>query len=131
MTVKSLAIVRFLRAFLVALVVLVAWNVSAEAQQLSLRAKEASLTSTIDNHQALTIRLNEHSKADYAEFTARHVGRRIEFSVQGRPLMTARMMTSVLSGEVQVLVDQKVVADELAASLAAGKTNLDVRVLGE
>ncbi|MBR0705994.1 hypothetical protein [Bradyrhizobium liaoningense] len=128
---KRLAIVRFLVAFLVALVVLVTWHVSAEAQQLSLRVKEASLTSTIDNHQALNIRLDEHSKADYAEFTARYVGRRIEFSVQGRPLMTARMMTSVLSGEVQVLVDRKALAEELAVSLATGKTALDVRVLGE
>src|SRR3569832_1052267 len=45
--------------------------------------------------------------------------------------MIARMVTSLLSGEVQEIVDRKDVADELVVSLAAGKTTLDVRVLGE
>lgn len=128
---NSLAIVRFLRALFVVLVVLVTWSASAGAQQLSLRVKEASLTKTIDNHQALKIHLSEQSKADYAEFTARYIGRRIAFSAQGRALMSARLMSSALSGEIQVLIDQESVADELAASLATGKLAIDVRVLDE
>ncbi|MHC4044672.1 hypothetical protein [Bradyrhizobium sp. 23AC] len=124
-------IVRLSWTFLIALVVPVTGNASAEAQQLSLRVKGASFTRTIDNHQALKIRLNENSKADFAEFSARYVGRRIEFSVQGRSLMIARMMTSFLSGEIQVLVDQKDAADELTVSLVTGKTTMEVRVLDE
>ncbi|MFB6464986.1 hypothetical protein [Bradyrhizobium tunisiense] len=128
---NSLVIVRFLRALFVVLLVLVSSNDSAGAQQLSLRVKDASLTKTLDNHQALKIHLSEQSKADYAEFTARYIGRRIAFSAQGRALMSARLMSSVLSGEVQVLIDQKSVADELAGSLAAGKLAIEVRVLDE
>ncbi|WP_145659042.1 hypothetical protein [Bradyrhizobium stylosanthis] len=128
---KGYSIIRLFHALLVGLLLLVAWGASAGAQQLSLRVKEATLTRTIDNHQALRVQLNEQSKADYAEFTARYVGRRIVFSVQGRPIMNARLMTSVLGGEVQVLVDQISVADELAASLATGKATMNVRVLGE
>jgi hypothetical protein len=128
---KSLAIIRRFLAFLVVLLVLVTWSASTDAQQLTLGVREATLARTIDGHQALEIHLNERSKADYADFTARYVGRRIEFSVQGHPLMSARSVTTVLSGKVQVLVDQKSVADQLAASLAAGRATIDVRVLGE
>ncbi|GMO30869.1 hypothetical protein [Bradyrhizobium sp. TM233] len=128
---NSLAIVRFLCAFIAVLVALVAWTAPAEAQQLSLRVVEASLTRTIDNHQALKLRFDEQSKADLAEFSARYIGRRVEFSVPGRSLMIARMVTSLSSGEVQVFVDRKDVADELAASLATGKANLGVQLLDE
>lgn len=123
--------VRPFRAFLVALVLLIACNVSAAAQELSLTVIDASLAKTIDNHSALKISLNEQSKADYAEFTTRYIGRRIEFSFQGHPLMRARLMNSVGSGEIQIVVDQKSIADELAVSLATGRTTVDVRVLRE
>ncbi len=74
--------------------------------------------------------MTESSKRLFADFTGRHVGRKAEFRLDGRVVMTAVIREPILGGVGQIsdrslTIEQ---AKEMAARLSSGQAKIEVDV---
>ncbi len=115
------------RALLVALAALFAAGAAAaERLPLSVAAVEI-VPDTVPGGQMLHVELTPDSRAAFAGFTGRHVGETIDLSVEGRVVMSVRVVEPI-EGGVFVIggTFAKGELEALARRLVAGKATIEV-----
>ena len=115
------------RALLVALAALsAAGAAAAERLPLSVAAVEI-VPDTVPGGQMLHVELTPDSRAAFAGFTGRHVGETIDLSVEGRVVMSVRVVEPI-EGGVFVIggTFAKGELEALARRLVAGKATIEV-----
>jgi preprotein translocase subunit SecD len=109
----------------------VAMTPGAAAEPITIEVAHATLA--VDKRMGwpvVAFTMTEASKRLFAEFTGRHVGRKAEFRLDGRVVMTAVIREPILGGAGQIsdrslTVEQ---AKEMAARMSSGQAKIEIDV---
>jgi preprotein translocase subunit SecD len=117
---------------LIALAFLLLSVATAVSQALIFDVVSTRTMITIDGHPAVSINLSQDSKSKFAKLTADYTGRIFEFRTPEKVLMKARIVTSMLSGELQIVgAFNEDEAVGLARRIALGELKIEVIVLND
>jgi preprotein translocase subunit SecD len=99
----------------------------AAAEPLTLEVTEASVTyDTRNNQPMVSFRLSESSRKAFADFTARHLGQKIDIRIDGKSVMKPVIREPITGGAGQITASSPDEARQLAEQLASKAARFDV-----
>jgi preprotein translocase subunit SecD len=93
---------RFLGPLAVLLSLLLLPAAALAGETIELHVRHASIVSDRVGQIAMQLELTPQSRDDFAAFTGRHVGDTIDLSVDGKVLMSPRLMEPIAGGLIMV-----------------------------
>ena len=110
----------------------IVWTFAATADPLPQQVTSAQAGHDMrTNWPLVTFALTQASKEAFHDFTSRHVGRAVEFRVDGRTAVKTIVREPILGGSGQIIVSSEDEAKALASSLSAGTAKLEVEAAAE
>jgi preprotein translocase subunit SecD len=102
----------------------------AVAEPLTLEVTEASVAyDARNNTPVVTFRMSESSRKAFAEFSAHHVGQKVDIRVDGRSMMQPVIHEPITGGAGQITTSSPDEARQVADRLASKAARLDVEAL--
>jgi preprotein translocase subunit SecD len=114
------------RLALLALCALLSSNYCLAADALSLRVAEASRGVSPDGAATLNVRLSQDSGHLFGEWTSRHVGEKVDILIDGRVVLSPRVLDPITGGAMQLLGPSADEIDALIPKLLDGRSALSV-----
>jgi preprotein translocase subunit SecD len=101
----------------------------AVAEPLTLEVVEASVAYDTRNQQPIVaFRLAEASRKAFADFSALHVGEKVDLRIDGKSMMQTVIREPITGGVDQIIAPNPDEARQLAARLSSKAARLDVEV---
>jgi preprotein translocase subunit SecD len=101
----------------------------AVAEPLTLEVVEASVAYDARNQQPIVaFRLAEASRKAFADFSALHVGEKVDLRIDGKSMMQTVIREPITGGVGQIIAPNPDDARQLAARLSSKAARLDVEV---
>jgi preprotein translocase subunit SecD len=102
----------------------------ALAEPLSLEVTEASVAyDTRNNFPVVTFRLAETSRKAFADFSARHVGEKIDMRIDGKSVMKTVIREPITGGVGQITASSPDETRQLADRLASRAAKFDIEAV--
>ena len=94
-----------------------------------LEVVEASVAyDTRNNQPMVAFRMSEGSRKAFADFSARHVGEKIDIRIDGKSVMKTVIREPITGGVGQIIAPNPDEARQLAARLSSKAAKLDIEV---
>jgi preprotein translocase subunit SecD len=101
----------------------------ALAEPLTLEVTEASVAYDSRNFPVVTFRLAEASRKAFADFSARHVGEKIDMRIDGKSVMKTVIREPITGGVGQITASSPDEARQLADRLASRAAKFDIEAV--